>query len=88
MKLKEMMNVEALDEETAIMNEGMVVLRLTTTKHINFWLPQLEMKRREICELACLMMKDEVKHGVQNIKKVTFLTRQAFRPMKGVTRQK
>ena len=54
-----------LDEETARMIGRMVVLRVTT-KHINLWARQLEMKRREICELAGLMMLDEVKKEIHN----------------------
>ena len=44
-------NVEELDEETRPMVEGIVVLRVAT-KHINLWTRQLEMKRREVAELA------------------------------------
>ena len=50
-RMKEMMRVESLDEETTKMIERLVVLRVST-KHINIWIRQLEIKRREICELA------------------------------------
>ena len=53
-----------LDEETARMTERMVVLRIAT-KHINLWARQLEMKRREMSELAGLMKLDEVKNEVE-----------------------
>ena len=63
-KLKEAMNVENLDEETIRIVERVVVLRVTT-KHINLWIRQFDMKRREICELAGLMRLDEVKKEVE-----------------------
>ena len=40
-----MLNVEMLDEETTRMVERIVAVRLST-KHINLWTRQLEMKRR------------------------------------------
>ena len=40
-----------IDEETARMTERMVVLRIAT-KHINLWVRQLKMKRKQIGELA------------------------------------
>ena len=43
-KVKEMTNVEVLDDETIRMVERVVVLRVST-KHINLWMRQLEMKR-------------------------------------------
>ena len=46
--------VETLDEETIRMVERIVVLRVST-KYINIWARQLEMKRNEIGELAVLM---------------------------------
>ena len=63
-KVKEMTNVEALDDETIRMVERMFVLRIST-KHINLWMRQLEMKRREMCELADLVMMKEVKTVVE-----------------------
>ena len=53
-KLKKLMNVESLNEETTRMSKRMVVLRIAT-KHINLWMRQLEMKRKEMSELAVLM---------------------------------
>ena len=48
------MNVESLDQETTREVERMVILRIAT-KHINLWIRQLEMKRKEIAELARLL---------------------------------
>ena len=58
-KTKNMMNVHNLDEETSRMIKGLVVVRIST-KHINLGMRQLEMKRKEICELAGLMGLQEV----------------------------
>ena len=58
-----MMNVEELDEETTRMVERMVVLRVAT-KHINIWIRQLEMKRKEMSELAGLMKFEETKKEI------------------------
>ena len=66
-KMKEIMNVEDLDEETTRDMERIVILRLST-KHINLWTRQLEMKRREIGELAGLIGFDGVKMEVANEK--------------------
>ena len=66
-KMLIMMNVEALDEETTRMVERVVVLRVTT-KHINLWIRQLEMKRNEIGELAGLMKLGEVKKEIEKEK--------------------
>ena len=66
-KVMTTLNVEVLDEETTRMVERMVVLRIAT-KRINLWIRQLEMKRREILELAGLMMLDEVKNDVETEK--------------------
>ena len=44
-EIKEMMNPDFLDEETALMMKRMVVIRIST-KHINLWIRQLEMKRK------------------------------------------
>ena len=59
-----MLKVEALDDETIRMTERMVVLRVAT-KHINLWMRKLEMKRKEISELAGLMKLEEVKKEVE-----------------------
>ena len=48
--VKEMMSVDGINEETTRMVGRIVVLRLST-KHINLWIRQLEMKRIEMCEL-------------------------------------
>ena len=62
--IKVMMRVENLDEETTRMVERMVILRLST-KHVNLWIRQLEMKRSEICELAGLMKLEKIKEEIQ-----------------------
>ena len=64
-KYARILNVEELDEETTRMTERMVVLRVST-KHINLWIRQLEMKRREMIELAGLMKFEEVKKEIGN----------------------
>ena len=66
-KVKKLMNVEMLDEETTRMAKRMVVLRVAT-KHINLWIRQLEMKRMEMSELAGLMNLDEVKKEIEREK--------------------
>ena len=58
------LNVQDLDEETTRMTERMVVPRVAT-KHINLWIRQLEMKRKEMIELAGLMELEEVKSEIQ-----------------------
>ena len=60
-KIEEVMEIEVGDQETIRMAERMVVLRIST-KHINLWMRQLEMKSEEICELAGLM-------GLQAVRK-------------------
>ena len=45
-KVAEMMKVEGLDEETTRMVERIIVLR-ASTKHINLWMRQLELKKRD-----------------------------------------
>ena len=62
-KMEEVIGVDVGDQETAKMAERMVVLRIST-KHINLWMRQLEMKRKEICELAGLMGLQEVKKEI------------------------
>ena len=64
-RLKKMTNEEELDEETTGMTERTVVLRIST-KHINLWMHQLEMKRKEICGLAGLMDLEEAKTEIRN----------------------
>ena len=58
-----MMYVEELDEETTRTVERTVVLRVAT-KYINIWIRQLEMKRKEMCELAGLMKLEEAKKEI------------------------
>ena len=66
-KMMEMMRVESLDEETTKMIERLVVLRVST-KHINIWIRQLEIKRREICELAGMIAVEEIKKEIETEK--------------------
>ena len=66
-KTMAIMNVEDLDRETARDVERLAVLRVST-KHINLWMRQLEMKRNEICELAGSMGFDEVKNEIASEK--------------------
>ena len=63
-RMMEMMRVESLDEETTKMIERLVVLRVST-KHINIWIRQLEIKRREICELAEMIAVEEIKKEIE-----------------------
>ena len=63
--VKDVMNLETLDEETARMAKRLMITRIST-KHINLWMRQLEMKRVEICKLAELMGLDDVKEEIQN----------------------
>ena len=66
-KTTELMLVEELDHETSRMTEWLAVLRIAT-KHINLWTRQLEMKRKEMSELAGLMKLEEVKKEIVNEK--------------------
>ena len=50
-KMKEKMKMDSLDKETKRMIERPAILRVST-KHINLWMRQLEMKRKERGELA------------------------------------
>ena len=63
-KTKKMINVEELDEETTRMTERMVVIRVAT-KHINIWIRQLEMKRRQMGDLAGLMKLENVRKEIE-----------------------
>ena len=62
-----MMNVEELDRETSLMVERLAVLRIAT-KYINIWTHQLEMKRKEVSELAGLMNLDEIRKEIESEK--------------------
>ena len=64
--VKDSTNVDILDEETTRMTR-MVVIRIST-KHINLWMRQLDMKRVEICKLAELMGCEDVKEEIQKEK--------------------
>ena len=61
------MDVSVLEEETIRMVEKTVLLRLSTN-HINLSVRQLEMKRKEICELAEVMGFEEVKEEIEKEK--------------------
>ena len=66
-KMRKWINVEVLDAETTRMVERVVVMRVST-KHINLWMRQLVMKRRDIIELAGLMGLEMVKKGSEEEK--------------------
>ena len=66
-KVKKELKTEDIEEETARMVERIVVLRIAT-KHINLWIRQLEMKRKEMSELAGLMKLDVVKEEIEKEK--------------------
>ena len=66
-KCKEMMNVDSVDEETTRTVERLVIVRIST-KHINLWMRQLEMKRKEIKELAGLMELEDVQEEIEKAK--------------------
>ena len=66
-KTKEMMDVDILDEETTRMIERLVIVRICT-KHINLWMRQLEMKRKEMQELAGLMELEGVEEEIEKEK--------------------
>ena len=66
-KMMKWLNVEELDEETTRMTERVVVLRIST-KHINLWMRQLEMKRKAVCELAKLMGLETIQNEFQKEK--------------------
>ena len=52
--------IDVLDGETIKNIERLVLLR-TSTKRINLWMRQLEMKRNEMCELAEMLEFVEIK---------------------------
>ena len=70
-ELKEKMmaktNVDVLDQETIRDVERMVILRVST-KHVKLWIRQLEMRRKEIGELAGLLKLDEIKKEIEREK--------------------
>ena len=65
--MKEVMKVENVDEETTRNMERMAVIRIST-KHIKLWMRQLDMKRKERCELAGLMELEVVKKEIEEEK--------------------
>ena len=56
--------VYSLDDETVRMVERLVITR-SSTKHINLWIRQLEMKRKEMGQLAVLMRMEEVEREIE-----------------------
>ena len=62
--MMEMKQMDALDEEATRMIERMVIIRLST-KHINLWIRQLDMKRKEIAELAELIGFEGIQKEVE-----------------------
>ena len=66
-KTREVKAVDSLDDETVRMVERMVIIRIST-KHINLWIRQLEMKRKETGQQAVLMRNEEVKREIQREK--------------------
>ena len=63
-KMMSMGKVEAFDQETIRDVERMVIIRVST-KHINLWMRQLEMKRKEMCKLARLLEFAEVGREIE-----------------------
>ena len=63
-KLKDVIQVGDLDEKDTTMVKSIVILRLST-KHINLWMRQLEMKKPEMCELAELLRFEEIKKEIE-----------------------
>ena len=61
------MNDDDLEEETTRMVKRIVLFR-SSTKHINLWMRQLEIKRKEMCELAGLMALEEVQEEIAKAK--------------------
>ena len=59
-----MVNVEELDHETAMMVKRLAVLRIAT-KHIQMLTRQLEMKMKDMSELAGLMKLGDVKKDIE-----------------------
>ena len=76
-KTKEKMNVDILDEETIRMIERLVVVRIST-RHVNLWMGQLEMKRKDMCELAGLMELEEIKEEIAKSKDLEIWARRSI----------
>ena len=66
-RMKELLHLEVLDEESSRMIERIVIIRIST-KHINLWIRQFEMKRREMSELAWLMGFEEIQVEIEKEK--------------------
>ena len=62
-KVTALLNEDVLDQDTIRDVERVVILKIST-KHVNLWIRQLEMKRKENGELAGLMGFDEVKKEI------------------------
>ena len=63
-KIKENMNVDSLDQETARMIERLAIPRISP-KRINQLIHQLESKRMEMNDLACVIAFDEIKRKLR-----------------------
>ena len=63
-KMMSMGKVEAFGQETTRDVERMAIIRVST-KHINLWMRQLEMKRNEMCKLAGLLEFVEVRREIE-----------------------
>ena len=85
-KREELMDVCVLEEETIRMVEKTVLLRLST-KHINLWVVQLEMKRKEICELAEVMEFEEAKEEIEKEKTLQKWARRAAKKFQRKTKR-
>ena len=66
-KTEDLKNDDSLDDETIRMTERIVIIGIFT-KHINLWIRQLEMKRREIGHLAELMKMEDVENEIKREK--------------------
>ena len=66
-KMKAILNMDVLDQETIREVERMGTVRVST-KHINLWMRQLEVKRKEIRELAGLLKLDAIKDEIEKEK--------------------
>ena len=75
-KMQDVIKMENIDEETTRMTKRMVVIRIST-KHINLWMRQLDMKRNEICELAELMGLEWIRNEIATEKSLEKLGKRA-----------
>ena len=67
--MKDSMNVDILDEEAIRMTKRLVLIRIST-KHINLWMRQLEVRRKEMSELAGLMGFEEIQSEIKTEKNI------------------